>query len=151
MARIWIYQANRFLSNDEALSIKVDLDNFVANWTAHGSELAGKAEIVNNLFLVLEVDEEVAGVTGCSIDKSVHFIKSLGDKYTIDFFDRMRVAYIDDKGTIQIASRDQFSALVKDNVVNLSTIVFNNLIQTSEEFDKNWKIPFAESWHSKIF
>lgn len=151
MARIWIYQANRFLSNDEALSIKVDLDNFVANWTAHGSQLAGKAEIVNNLFLVLEVDEEVAGVTGCSIDKSVHFIKSLGDKYTIDFFDRMRVAYIDDKGTLQIASRDQFSALVKDNVVNSSTIVFNNLIQTSEEFDKNWKIPFAESWHSKIF
>ena len=151
MARIWIYQANRFLSNDEGLSIKVDLDNFVANWTAHGSQLAGKAEIVNNLFLVLEVDEEVAGVTGCSIDKSVHFIKSLGDKYTIDFFDRMRVAYIDDKGTLQIASRDQFSALVKDNVVNLSTIVFNNLIQTSEEFEKNWKIPFAESWHSKIF
>ena len=151
MSRVWIYQANRFLTNTEVIEINDLAQQFVSSWTAHGSALAGKAVVLENLFLILEVDEEIAGVTGCSIDKSVHFIKGLGDKFNVDFFDRMRVAYINADGKLQLASREQFQQSVKEGGVTSDTIVYNNLIQNSEDLSSNWKIPFSNSWHSKVF
>ena len=150
MNRVWIYQANRFLTAAEVSEISDLAQSFVSSWTAHGSALAGKATVAENLFLILEVDEEVTGVTGCSIDKSVHFIKAIGEKFGLDFFDRMRVAYIDVEGKLRIASRDEFQTLVNTNTVNVNTLVYNNLIQKSEELSTNWKIPFSQSWHSRI-
>lgn len=151
MSRVWIYQANRFLSTDEALEIESLSIDFVSSWTAHGSALAGRATLIDNLFLILEVDEERAGVTGCSIDKSVHFIKALGEKFSVDFFDRMCVAYLDKNTNLKLASRDEFQTLVHTSEVNTDTIVYNNLVQTSDELASNWKIPFSQSWHSKVF
>lgn len=151
MNRVWIYQADRFLSEAEVSQIDELAQNFVASWTAHGSALAGKASMVDGLFLVLEVNEEVTGVTGCSIDKSVHFIKSLGEKFNINFFDRMRVAYHDLDGKLKLSSREEFQDLVNSDDFSPDTIVYNNLIQNSEELTTNWKIPFSQSWHSKVF
>ncbi|MGN0003475.1 MAG: ABC transporter ATPase [Sphingobacterium composti] len=151
MSRVWIYQANRFLTDIEVAEINTLAQEFVSSWTAHGSALAGKASVIDNLFLILVVDEEVAGVTGCSIDKSVHFIKGLGERFNIDFFDRMRVSYINAEGQLQLASRDEFQELVNNGIVTSETIVYNNLIQNSEELASNWKIPFSHSWHSKVF
>jgi len=151
MSRVWIYQADRFLTENEVSEISDLAQQFIASWTAHGSTLTGKARLIDNLFLILEVDEEVAGVTGCSIDKSVHFIKALGEKFGIDFFDRMCVSYIDAEDKLRLASRDEFQTLVNSNTVNEDTLVYNNLIQTSEELSTNWKIPFSQSWHSKVF
>ena len=38
-SRVWIYQANRSFSEEELTEIKQQLDTFITNWTAHGSEL----------------------------------------------------------------------------------------------------------------
>ncbi|MCA5003903.1 ABC transporter ATPase [Sphingobacterium bovistauri] len=151
MSTVWIYQSDRFLLDSEVDEINILVQDFVSSWTAHGSALAGKSSVLYNLFLVLEVDEKVAGVTGCSIDKSVHFIKSLGSKFGIDFFNRMRVSYVDVENNVQLASRNDFEKLVKDGIIKNDTIVFNNLIGSSEELLTKWKIPFSESWHSKVF
>ena len=151
MSRVWIYQADRILSGDLVVLIENDLKSFVTNWTAHGSALSAKGYIKHNLFLILEVDESVAGVTGCSIDKSVHFIKSLGERYAIDFFDRMRVAYIDEHNMVQLADRNQFENLIKLGSITPDTIVFNNLITVSEELQDKWQVAFKDSWHAKIF
>ncbi len=151
MSRVWIYQADRFLNSQEVNDMTALAQQFVASWTAHGSALAGKAQIVDNLFLILEVDEEIAGVTGCSIDKSVHFIQALGNQFNVNFFDRMRVAYIDAEGQLQIASREEFQEKVKSAQITADTVVYNNLVQNSEELATSWKVPFSASWHSKVF
>ncbi len=151
MSRVWIYQADRKLDAGVVSFLENDLESFVANWTAHGSALYAKGYIKDNLFLILEVDESVAGVTGCSIDKSVHFIKSLGERYAIDFFDRMRVAYIDENNMVQIADRSEFENLIKLGSITADTIVFNNLITSSEELQDKWQVAFKDSWHAKIF
>lgn len=151
MNRVWIYQADRFLASDEVNGISKDLKDFVSTWTAHGSALAGTGSVKENLFVVLEVDESLAGVTGCSIDKSVHFLKSLGQKYTVDFFDRMKISYRSTDGQVHLVNRSNFEQLIKDGDVNANTIVFNNLVQNSEEYNSKWQIPFKDSWHSKVF
>ena len=151
MSKIWIYQANRILNGNEVTLLENDLSTFVSNWSAHGSALSAKGYIIYNLFLIFEVDEEVVNVTGCSVDKSVHFVKELGERYHIDFFDRMCVAYVDDHEELQLANRSEFEALVKNGEVTSETKVFNNLITSSEELGNKWKVAFKDSWHAKIF
>lgn len=151
MNRVWIYQADRLLSDEQVQIVEVALADFVSSWTAHGSALAGKGIVKDNLFVILEVDEEQAGVTGCSIDKSVHFLKGLGERLGVDFFDRMKVSFIDDRGIVNLVGRGEFESLVKIGTVNAETLVFNNLVQNSTDFESKWVIPFRDSWHSKVF
>ncbi|ERJ58603.1 hypothetical protein [Sphingobacterium paucimobilis] len=151
MNRVWVYQADRFLTDNEVEEINSALVSFVSSWTAHGSALAGRGQVRDKLFLILEVDEKQAGVTGCSIDKSVHFLKGLGQQFGVDFFDRMKVSFRNDAGEISLVSRGKFEELVKSEQIMADTIVFNNLVQNSEQLEKEWEIPFRESWHSKVF
>src|SRR3954470_21026295 len=92
-SRIWIYQTNRQLTDEETNSISEKTKKFLESWTAHDNALKAGFEIRYNRFLILMIDEKVAGASGCSIDKSVHFIQSLEKDYQVDFFDRMSFAF----------------------------------------------------------
>lgn len=151
MERVWVYQADRFLTDVEVSSIELELASFVESWTAHGSALSALANVIDNLFIVIQVDERQAGVTGCSIDKSVNFLKSLSSKYNVDFFDRMKISYVDSDDKLNLVDRKIFEDLLKEGAVGPETIVFNNLVQNSAELASNWRIPFKDSWHSKVF
>lgn len=151
MKKIWIYQADRFLLESERIQIQERLERFVSSWTAHGSALAGNGYIKYDLFLILEVDEDQAGVTGCSIDKSVHFIKSLEQEFNIGFFDRLKIAYRDAEHLIRLVDRPTFEKLISTKTVHSQTIVFNNMVTDAAELESNWEIPFQTSWHSKVF
>ncbi|QQL49647.1 ABC transporter ATPase [Mucilaginibacter ginkgonis] len=149
-SRVWVYQANREFTVTETNEIQQYLNQFTAGWAAHGNQLAAGAEIRYNRFILLFVDETQAGASGCSIDKSVNFIKQLGERYQIDFFDRFNLAYRDvDK--IKSASRDEFEQMVKDGTITPDTIVFNNTIQNVDELRTKWEVPFKESWHARLF
>lgn len=41
--------------------------------------------------------------------------------------------------------------LAKDKSVSANTIVFNNLVNTIEEWQESWEVPASESWHSRFF
>ncbi len=149
-SRVWIYQSNRpFTANEEA-DVQNALDEFTSQWVAHGSQLAAKGEIRYSRFIVLLVDEEQAGATGCSIDKSVQLMKQFEQTYNIDLFDRFNIAFRkDDK--IQTASRHEFEMLIQHGEVTEDTVVFNNLVQTKKDLDTNWEAPFKQSWHARVF
>ena len=151
MNRVWIYQADRFFTEPELEIVEAKLKAFILEWTAHGSQLSAKVEVVYNLFIVLSVDENVAQVTGCSIDKSVHMLKDIEQTIQIDLFNRLLVTYRDDQGDLQIVSRDVFDALYQQGVVDEHTIVFNNMIQSPEEFESKWEVPLKDSWHKQLF
>lgn len=153
MKRIWIYQSDRFLTDEELGTVEQTLQEFVAQWTAHGNQLAGTYEIRHKLFVLLMVDEEKAMVTGCSIDKSVYLLKKIEQALGISLFDRLRIAYrhaTDEP--IQVVSQDDFRKLLATGGINPDTaIVFNNMITSVEELDTKWEVPMKESWHAKVF
>jgi hypothetical protein len=151
MKKIWIYQADRFFTQPELEIAKNKLQEFVSEWTAHGSQLAGSVAIKYNLFIIFIVDESLAHVTGCSIDKSVRILKELEEELNIGLFNRMLISYRDQEGNIQLVSRDVFEALCHEGEVNEETIVFNNIIQSAEELSSKWEVPFKESWHHAVF
>jgi len=149
-SRVWVYQSNRAFTDEEVQNIQQQLNEFTAQWKAHGHQLAAKADVLYNFFIVFFVDEASAGVTGCSIDSSVRIIKDLEQKYKIDLFNRFNIAYkVGDK--VVVSSKEDFETLVNIKAVGPQTIVFNNLVQTLKEFETKWEIPFEQSWHSKVF
>src|SRR5471030_2904253 len=92
-SRVWIYQSDRKLDDAVVQQIQLHLSNFATQWTAHNHQLKAKAEIRYNRFLVLIVDESQAGASGCSIDKSVNFMKQVGEQFNINLLDRFNLAY----------------------------------------------------------
>lgn len=149
-SRVWIYQSNRPFTADEADRVSHDIEAFVAEWTAHKLKVTAGGALLYNRFVVLAADEREVGVSGCSIDSSVHFIMGLGARYGVDFFDRFNVAYQVD-GEVRSANRAGFEALVADGAITADTIVYNNLVETLADLRTKWEVPLKESWHSKVF
>ena len=149
-SKIWIYQANRKLSDNEVAEITEATKEFVENWSAHGTSLEASFIVKYNRFIILAINQEVHPATGCSIDSSVQFIQSLEAKYQIDLLDKMNVTYKTGE-FITFKTLIEFKQLAKSKSVSENTIVFNNLVNTIEEWQDFWEVPASESWHSRFF
>ena len=149
-SRVWVYQSNREFTASEVAEIQEKLNAFTAQWQAHGHQLKAKAEIIRNFFIVITVDEAASNVTGCSIDASVRVLKEIEAQYNLDLFNRFNMAYLMD-GKVFSLNKEDFETLVSIKKITPETIVFNNMVQTLEEFETKWQVPFAQSWHNTVF
>lgn len=149
-SRVWIYQSDKELTDKQASELLEILNKFAAEWTAHNHQLKAKAEIRYNRFIVLVVDESQAGASGCSIDKSVNFLKRIEQEFGINLFDRFNFAYREGEHVLS-TPRHQFEELLKAGKIGNNTIVFNNLIHTLGDLETNWEVPFKDSWHPQLF
>lgn len=149
-SKIWIYQSNRKFSDEEFSEIETALQSFINNWSAHGTGLEASYQLKYNRFIILAVNQEVQNATGCSIDSSVQFIQDLEKKYNVDLLDKMNVTF---KLGDHVAHKTliDFKKMAKDKAVTENTIVFNNLVNSIEEWNDNWEVPAGESWHSRFF
>jgi hypothetical protein len=149
-SRIWIYQSDRVLTPEEEQRIQQKLDDFTSQWLAHGHQLAAQGEIRHNQFIILSVDEQVAGATGCSIDKSVYLMKEIEQEFGVGLFDRFRIAYRDGNEVIN-CSRTEFEERLNSGELNADTIVFNNMISKRKELNALWEVAMTDSWHGQVF
>ncbi len=149
-SRIWIYQSNRKFTDAEMTEIEGLVQVFVENWSAHGTSLEASFTTKYNRFIVLAVNQEVQAATGCSIDSSVTFIQELEKKYEVDLLDKMNVTFKNGE-FIAHKSLIDFKKMAKEKAVSGTTIVFNNLVNTIQEFNEAWEVPAEDSWHSRFF
>ncbi|MEX8546707.1 MAG: ABC transporter ATPase [Mucilaginibacter sp.] len=149
-SKVWVYQADRELSEQETAQLQPQLNQFASSWTAHNQQLKAAAQVVYNRFIVLVVDESHAGASGCSIDKSVRFLQDVEQEFAINLFDRFNTAYLEaDK--IQSATREELEELLRTGKINGETIVFNNLVNNLQDFETKWQVPLKNSWHARVF
>ena len=149
--RIWVYQANRILSEDETQLIQISGEAFVSGWATHGKPLRAQVLVLKNLFVIVMVDEEQAKASGCSIDKSVNWISALGRDLHIDFLDRMQIGWQDENGSVQLTPIAEFESLASKGQIDADTLVFNNLVFNGKELKNSWLVPATESWHNRFF
>lgn len=148
-ARVWVYQADRNLSDAEIQYIQQSLGVQINNWAAHGEALVGSATILHNRFVIVSVDENHNQVSGCSIDTSTNWLKNLGIEMNLNFFDRS-VAYLqgDEIKTVEML---KIKASVADGVLMPDTLIFNNLVPNMGEFKQAWNISAGKSWMKRYF
>jgi hypothetical protein len=149
-SRIWIYQANRKLSENEKVEITEKANRFVVTWSAHGSELEAGAIILYNRFLLLGVNEDQTTASGCSIDKSLRFIQKLEKDYDISFLERSKVAFFIDK-EVELFSLGELKFEIDAGTITKDTLIFNNLVVSKGDLDDKWIIPANDSWVKKYF
>jgi len=149
-SRIWIYGAERELTENETATVRTKLQEFVSGWVSHRRELEAAADVLHNRFVVVAVDETKAEASGCSIDGSVHFLQELGAEMGIDFFNRMRFSYRDGKGNIRTVGRDEFKDLYRSGELENESIVFDPLVKELGELRQIFERPLEDSWHSRM-
>ena len=136
-SKVWIYASNRELTQKDQETITSELEPFISEWAAHGKGLLGKSSILENRFVVLVVDESKAMASGCSIDTSVRFMKDLGAKLNIDFFDRLKLYVEKDRHFDRVSLSELHEYGDWD--------VYNPMISSLKELRENWKIPVHSS------
>lgn len=149
-ARIWVYQANRSLTDGEVKTIEEALQLALGQWAAHGQPLLASARVMENRFVVIGVDEGYSVPSGCSIDSSVRTLQNIGYQVGIDFFDRSAAIRLAN-GAVQTYTLPTLKAAVTNGLITPDTIVFNTLVNTKAEFLANWQIKAIDSWLKRYF
>lgn len=149
-SRVWIYQSNRLFSNDEIGTLTQQLNTFVQEWASHSKQLYADAFVLHNRFIVLMVDENRSGASGCSIDASVRFLKTLEQSYNINLFDRFLFSYRDQDNQIHTVNSQSFSTLYKDGIITENTLVCDTLVNNKSSLKTSFFIPLSQSWHKRF-
>ena len=136
-SRVWVYQSNRPFSENEKDQLTEAFKVFVDSWAAHGSKLVADATIIGDYFVVLAVDEKTAMASGCSIDSSVKFIKTIGQQFNIDFFNRLKLVVQKENETRMIS----FSDLGQYE----DWKIYNTLVNSIDLLNTSFLIPVNES------
>lgn len=149
-ARVWVYQASRPLTEAELLALQPRLAAFAESWTSHGRQLAASAEVLRQQFLVIGLDEEVAGASGCSIDASVRFVQELEQVLGVALLEKSRMAFLL-QGQVRLLSRPEVRAAIAAGQLTPDTLYFNNTLTTKGELDAQWPAPAGQTWLASYF
>ncbi|GGM72888.1 hypothetical protein GCM10010967_00420 [Dyadobacter beijingensis] len=149
-ARVWVYQANRELTPEETGIITETLKASLDTWEAHGKPLTASGKVFEHRFVVIAVDERDELPSGCSIDKSVHWLQEIGQRMNVDFFDRS-LAYFDERNHVQTIPVPKIKQAVIEETILPTTTIFDNQVSTKAQWMNRWKIPASNSWLNRYF
>jgi hypothetical protein len=149
-ARVWIYQAGRQLASQDIIAVLPRLAQFAEEWTSHGRSLLASAEFLHQQFLVVGLDEGVAGASGCSIDASVRFVQGLEQLLQVDFLDKSRLAFMQG-GEVRLVDHRKLRDALAAGEVTADTLFFDNTIGVKAQLEANWPAPAGETWLGKYF
>jgi hypothetical protein len=150
-ARLWVFAADRTLSEAEAMQLLAETSSFLERWTAHNVALTAACKLEYDRFLMIAVDEATAGASGCSIDELYRRVRVLGETFGVNFMNNLSVYYRDGAGTIQTTTRSEFADLAASGKISEDTIVFDNSITSIEALRAGkWELPAKASWHISL-
>ena len=145
-SRVWVYQAQRNLTDNEvALAVNLG-QQFIANWAAHGHKLDAVFDVLYHRFVVLAVDQRSAAASGCSIDASVKFIRQLSDTLQTDLLERLNLAYLDHNNQVQAVHVNQLQSAYEQGLISGQSNVFNNMVTTVAKLRDGWQVALGQSW-----
>lgn len=148
-ARVWIFQADRFLTDEETAKLEEAGERFAAQWRAHGKELSAEFGTVDNLFVVMAIDEKVEGASGCSIDTFMRFIQDVERELGLTLTNRLCFAGVVD-GETKVIRSSEARAYVDAGSLHGETPVFDTLVSSLGELRNAWLKPASELWVKRL-
>jgi len=149
-SRFWVYLSSRFFTDQEVEALNNRIREFTSGWTAHNNQLKATGWIEFNCYLILVADETKSGASGCSIDKSVRFIRELGLEFETDWFDRLIFVYLDEGQNPVYIHKSNLQTAFESGTINDKTLFVNSLVKNKLEYKHDWLIPFVKSWHKRL-
>ncbi|MFL0684470.1 hypothetical protein CLV31_11923 [Algoriphagus aquaeductus] len=149
-SRVWIYQAERILTEKEIEIVKQRLTRFCEGWNTHGNGMPTSFDIFEQQILVLAVDESGLGASGCSIDSSVKVLKELESMLGVNLTDQGKVSVRNSSGDLKVFPALGLKSKVQAGELTLEQEVINPLIRTKADLHQLWQ-PVRNSWLNKYF
>lgn len=149
-SQIWIYLSSRTLNESESRDLDKALKQFASQWVSHGDKMEASGEFLFNRFVVLSANADQLPPGGCSIDSSVHFLRRLEHHYSVDFFNRMNVAFLNEYGEADTFHLHSIGDMIKEGTITLDTPVFDNTVSIVRGFIDGWIKPVEKSWLKKF-
>ena len=126
-ARLWIFTAERSLSDAEQAQLLREVDRFIGQWGAHDVPLTAGRELRYDRFLFVAVDQRKAGPSGCSIDALFRQTKAFEQEVGIELANHAPVVFRQGSA-IERVPREQFGELAATGKVDFETTVFDNTL-----------------------
>lgn len=150
-SRVWIFGASTALNDDQSARLLGVVDEFLAGWSAHGTQLDGARELLEGRFLIVAVDPG-ANPSGCSIDRLFATLQPLERELSISLLDSGRIFFRDGSGAIHSVDRAAFRELARSGEISGSTPVFDTTIERLADLRSNHLERHAsDSWHARAF
>lgn len=147
--RVWVYLSEKIFDDVTTVSLKADLQQFLAGWNSHGDALSAAADILHRHFIIIKTDEEKFSASGCSIDKQFQFIKEAEKKYNLSLLNRLVIAY-KEGNDINVIHSSKIPELLASRQLNENTTVFNVAVANDKELATAFEIPLSKSWLAKF-
>jgi hypothetical protein len=143
-ARVWIFGSDKQLNEDAAQTLVRDVSDHLADWKAHGEPLTVGSQLLDDRFLVIAVDQNTAGASGCSIDGLFRVLQAVQSKLGVNLVGGGRLFYRDNHGEVQCAPRTDLDDLRASGAITRDTVVFDTTITDLGTFRRKFEGTLAE-------
>jgi hypothetical protein len=138
-ARIWLYACEKKLTQSQQDYILNVISEELKGWNAHKQPLTAGVSILENHFIVVALDENKNGASGCSIDTLQNTIQKIEKELTLSLMNRLNVfCKIED----EILCIPSFKLA---SVVDNCTLFYDLTILTKSDLNTYLK-PISEGW-----
>ena len=149
-ARVWVFGSDRPVQGAAADSLLAAVDQFLAQWRAHGVPLHCARDWREDRFLAIGVDVTQENASGCSIDGLFRTLQSFERELGARLLGGGRVFYRTN-GNTAVASRDEFETLIGSGEVTRDTPVFDTSLTTAADWRTRFEQPAGEAWTAALF
>jgi hypothetical protein len=145
--RVWVYTANRLLTNEEVLFVETQMKQFTAEWSSHGNPLNAASCVFDQSIIVIAVENGWNDASGCSIDKSVGVLKHIEKELNVSFFDRMVLLYREhENDSILFIGLNKLKMGIKEGVYSSKGFFVNTQSSVLEHVKTSPWSPIENSW-----
>ena len=138
-ARIWLYASEKELTQSQQDYILNVISEELKGWNAHKQPLTAGVTILENHFIVVALDENKNGASGCSIDTLQNTIQKIEKELTLSLMNRLNVfCKIED----EILCIPSFKL---GSVADEDTFFYDLTILTKSDLNTYLK-PISEGW-----
>ena len=149
-ARLWVFAASEPVTGDRAAMLLNAVDEWLAEWKAHGEPLECARDWRDDRFLAIGVDQSTAGASGCSIDALFRVFKELQASGGPSMLGGGRVFYRGPHNAVVSQSRAEFAKSASSGEVGPETPVFDTSVATAGDYRRSFEKSARDSWHGEL-
>src|SRR4051812_44103068 len=144
-ARLWIFASDRQIAGAPASTLLAAVDDFLANWKAHGAPLRCARDWREERFLAIGVDVNEENASGCSIDGLFRTLQELQREIGAQLVGGGRL-FSRGRAGIETVTREEFGGRASAGVVTPATPVFDTSITDAGAWRTRFELPAGTSW-----
>jgi len=149
-ARVWVFGAAAPITGAAATRMTAAVDQYLAQWKAHGAPLRCARDWRDDRFLAIAVDEAATGASGCSIDGMFRVLASIESEIGSTLVGGGTVFWRNAALDIVAAPRSAFVTAARDGSVSADTTVFDTTVANVGDWRERFERRAAESWHARV-